>query len=156
MSALSNGRVTDYKLEDVHEGRLMVEARLATLAAKRVDDATIKHLKELIQVQEAAKNDPVGFLIADRAFHTAVYKACGNAVLSDLAATLYSYQLNHRRHAVSKAGVIEQSIEDHRAILYALEARDAEALVNALESHERRIYDSTRALQAAPPEKAPT
>ena len=156
MSALSNGRMTDYKLEDVHEGRLMVEARLATLAAERVDAATIKHLKELIQVQEAAKNDPVGFLIADRAFHTAVYKACGNAVLSDLAATLYSYQLNHRRHAVSKAGVIEQSIEDHRDILYALEARDAEALVKALGSHERRIYDSTRALQAAPPEKAPT
>lgn len=36
LSALSNGRVTEYELEDVHEGRLMVEARLAALAAARL------------------------------------------------------------------------------------------------------------------------
>ncbi len=154
MSALSNGRVTDYALEDVHEGRLMVEARLAVLAAERVDAETLAHLKELIQAQEAAINDPVSFLIADRAFHTAVYQSCGNAVLSDLAATLYSYQLDHRRRAVSKSGVIAQSIADHRVILSALEAGDAGALVQALGVHERRIYDSTRALLGTSSERA--
>jgi DNA-binding FadR family transcriptional regulator len=156
MSALSNGRVTDYSLEDVHEGRLMVEARLATLAAARVDAATLKRLKDLIKVQEAAGQDPIGFLIADRAFHTAVYQSCGNAVLSDFAATLYSYQLDHRRRAVSKTGAIAQSIADHRVILMALQAGDAQALVKALGLHERRIYDSTRALQAASEDKGPT
>lgn len=51
LSALSNGRVTDYVLEDVHEGRLMVEARLAMLAAEQVNAATLVHLKDLIIVQ---------------------------------------------------------------------------------------------------------
>lgn len=153
LSALSNGRVTDYALEDVHEGRLMVEARLAVLAAERINAATLSHLRDLITAQEAAINDPVSFLIADRAFHTAVYQSCGNAVFSDLAATLYSYQLDHRRRAVGKPGAIAQSIADHRVILEALENADAEALVHALGVHERRIYDSTCALLATSPKR---
>jgi DNA-binding FadR family transcriptional regulator len=156
MSALSNGRVRDYALDDVHEGRLMVEARLAPLAAAHIDAATIAELETLIRVQEGKTDDPVSFLIADRAFHTVVYQSCGNAVLSDLAATLYSYQLDHRRRAVSKPGAIAQSIADHRLILSALAARDTAALTRALGVHERRIYDSTRALLAASTHEAQT
>jgi DNA-binding FadR family transcriptional regulator len=149
LSALSNGRVTDYTLEDVHEGRLMVEARVAVRAASRVSDGTLATLTRLIAVQQQAGGDPVRFLIADREFHVAVYQSCGNAVLSDLATTLYSYQLDDRRRAVGHAGAIDRSIADHRAILAALVARDGAALAAALGVHERRIYDSTRALRAA-------
>lgn len=148
LSALSNGRVTDYSLDDVHEARLMVEQRVAGLAAKRVGPATIKELEKLIDAQVAATGDPVRFLIADRAFHTAVYQSCGNAVLSDLATTLYSYQLDHRRRAVGEPGAIERSIADHRIILDALKAGDAVALASGLGVHENRIYDSSRALLA--------
>ena len=83
-------------------------------------------------MQEKATDDPVKFLIADRAFHIAIYQSCGNALLSDLAATLYSYQLNDRRRAIGKPGAIAQSISDHRRILAALIARDAQALAEAL------------------------
>jgi DNA-binding FadR family transcriptional regulator len=146
ISALSNGRVTDYSLEDVHEGRLMVEARVSQLAAARIGEEALDALSALIKVQEKNTGDPVSFLIADRAFHTIVYQSCGNAVLSDLAATLYSYQLDDRRRAVGKTGAIAQSIADHREILAALVARDANALASAMGVHERRIYDSTRAV----------
>lgn len=154
MSALSNGRVTDYSLEDVHEGRLMVEARLSELAAARIDVKTLDALSALIKVQEEAADDPVNFLIADRAFHLAVYQSSGNALLADLAATLYSYQLDDRRRAVGKAGAIAQSIADHRSILAALVARDADALAKAMGVHERRIYDSTREVLANPTKEA--
>lgn len=149
MSALSNGRVTDYALEDVHEGRLMVEARVSQLAATHIDDEALDSLSALIKVQEKNMDDPVSFLIADRAFHTIVYQSCGNAVLSDLASTLYSYQLYDRRRAVSKTGTIAQSIADHRDILAALVARNPDALAHAMGVHERRIYDSTRAMLAS-------
>ena len=150
ISVMSNGSVTDYALNDVHEVRLMVEAQVAVLAAKRIDVATVNQLKKLIKVQETTTEYPVNFLIADRAFHTTVYQSCGNAVLSDFATTLYSYQLNHRRSAVSKPGVIKQSIEDHRLILRALETKDADALIKAFGVHERRIYSSTLAMLGMP------
>ena len=149
MSVLSNRPVTDYTLDDVHEGRLMVEARVAVLAATRVVPATLDQLGALIETQENAMSDPVRFLIADREFHTTLYQSCGNAVLCDLATTLYSYLLDHRRRAVAAPGAIARSIEDHRVILSALAASDGDALVQALGVHERRIYDSTRALIAA-------
>lgn len=154
MSALSNGRVTDYSLEDVHEGRLMVEARLSVLAAARIDAEALDALSDMIKMQEKATDDPVNFLIADRAFHIAIYQSCGNALLSDLAATLYSYQLNDRRRAIGKPGAIAQSIADHRRILAALMTRDAQALAEAMGVHERRIYDSTRELLANPTKEA--
>lgn len=149
LSALSGGRVTDYTLDDVHEARLTIEARLAPLVADRIDDDTIGRLTELIETQEKTVGDPVRYLIADREFHTVIYRACGNAVFSDLAATLYSYLLDHRRRVVAQPGAIERSIGDHRDILAALKARDGDALAQAFGVHERRIYDTTRALLAA-------
>lgn len=149
MAALSNGRITDYTLEDVHEARIMVEARVAVLAAARVERATLDHLGTLIEAQQTTTHDSVRFLIADREFHTVVYQSCGNAVLSDIATTLYSYLLDHRRRAIAKPGAVEQSIADHRLILSAMSAGNGAALVKALGVHERRIYDSTRALLTA-------
>ena len=149
MSVLSSKHVTDYTLDDVHESRLMIEARVAVLAAKRVEPATLEQLAALIVAQEGSTHDPVRFLIADREFHTTLYQSCGNAVLSDIATTLYSYLLDHRRLAVAAPGAIAQSIEDHRVILSALTAGDGAALMQALGVHECRIYDSTRALIAA-------
>jgi DNA-binding FadR family transcriptional regulator len=146
MSALSGGRVTDYTLDDVHEARLTIEARIAPLVAKRIDADSIDRLTDLIEAQEQTIGDPVRYLITDREFHTVIYRSCGNAVFSDLAATLYSYLLDHRRRVVSEPGAIQRSIGDHRTILAALIARDGEALAKAFGVHERRIYDTTRAL----------
>ena len=146
MSALAHDRVKDYTLDDVHEARLMVEARVCKLVVDRIDAVTLDRLAGLIETQETTLDDPVRYLIADREFHTVIYKACGNAVLSDLAATLYSYLLDHRRRVVAQPGAIARSISDHRLILAALQSADAEALTEAFGVHERRIYDTTRAL----------
>ncbi|MDR6266975.1 MULTISPECIES: FCD domain-containing protein [Rhodobacterales] len=154
LPSLLNRRVTEYSLDDVHEGRLMAERQVAVLAAQRTEPGMLNELEHLIDVQMAAINDPVRFLIADRAFHTAIYHACGNAVLSDLATTLYSYQLDHRRRAIAEPGAIAQSIADHRVILSALKAGDAKALAEGLGVHEQRIYDSTRAVLAETTKKA--
>ena len=78
MSVLSSKHVTDYTLDDVHESRLMIEARVAVLAAKRVEPATLEQLAALIVAQEGSTHDPVRFLIADREFHTTLYQSCGN------------------------------------------------------------------------------
>ena len=136
----------DYDLDDVHEGRLLVEAHLARAAARTVDGETLGRLRDLVGAQERATDDPVRYLILDREFHAVVYRSTGNRVLSDLAITLYAYLLNHRRRAVARPGAIARSIEDHRAILAALEEGDGERAAAAFGVHERRIYETTRRL----------
>lgn len=147
--AVQSARYRDmsgYSLDDVHEARLLIEDRVARAAAVRIDAATIEGLHNSIGAQEAAINDPVRFLICDREFHTAIYKAGGNAALADVAADLYSYLLDHRWRAVARPSSIATSIDDHRAILAGLEARDADAAAEAFAAHETRIYTTTKQL----------
>ncbi len=146
LSAISYARVTAYALDDVHEARLLTEARVAALAAERIDAAALDRLASLIETQVRATDDPVRYLIADREFHTIIYRASGNAVLSDVATTLYSHLLDHRRRVVARKGAIGRSISDHRAILAALATGDGAAAARAFGIHERRIYETTRQL----------
>lgn len=153
--ALQSARYRDisaYSLDDVHEARLLIEDTVARAAALRMEAATLDMLRKSIAAQEAASDDPVRFLICDREFHTAVYRAGGNAALADMAADLYSYLLDHRRRAVAQRDSIATSIADHRAILAGLEARDPDRAAKAFAVHETRIYTTTKQLfmQSAP------
>ncbi len=138
--------IATYNLDDVHEARLIIEAQVVRQAALRIEKATLEALRKSIAAQEAARKDPVRFLICDREFHTTIYRACGNAALADIATDLYSYLLDHRRRAVSRPGSIETSIADHKAILASLAARDPEAAAKAFAAHETRIYTTTKQL----------
>lgn len=149
--AVQSARYRDiaaYELDDVHEARLVIEAEVARAAAGRIEAATIALLRQSIAAQHAAVDDPVRFLICDREFHTAIYRAGGNAVLADVASDLYSYLLDHRRRAVSISGSIAVSIADHEAILASLEARDPDGAAAAFAIHESRIYATTKQLFA--------
>jgi DNA-binding FadR family transcriptional regulator len=138
--------ISHYSLDDVHEARLLIEDRIARAAARRIESAALDALRNSIAAQEAASSDPVRFLICDREFHTAIYRAGGNAATADIAADLYSYLLDHRRRAVAQPSSIATSIADHRAILAGLEARDPDAAAKAFAIHETRIYTTTKQL----------
>ena len=138
--------ISGYSLDDVHEARLLIEDKVARAAAIRIEPATLDTLRKSIKAQEAAIDDPVRFLICDREFHTAIYRAGGNDALADMAADLYSYLLDHRRRAVTQPQSIETSIADHRAILAGLETGDPEAAASAFAVHETRIYTTTKQL----------
>lgn len=146
--------ISSYSLDDVHEARLLIEEKVARSAALRIEPGTLETLRKSIEVQEAAGDDPVRFLICDREFHTTIYRAGGNAALADMAADLYSYLLDHRRRAVAQPASIATSIADHRAILAGLESRDPDATAKAFALHETRIYTTTKQLflRAAPKE----
>ena len=140
--------VSDYTLEDVHATRVLVERQVVAEATRRITDDVLATLDRSLAAQEACLDDPVQFLICDREFHAAIYRSCGNALLADLAVDLYTYLLDSRRRIVSRPGRIAESISDHRAILEALVAHDADAAVVAFARHEMRIYRSTAVLLA--------
>lgn len=137
-----------YGLDDVHEARLLVEDRVAALAAERIEAAALSQLDGLVEAQTKAAHDPVRFLILDREFHVIIYRAGGNAALADVATTLYAHVLDQRRRVVSRPGAVARSISDHRDILAALRAGDGPKAARAFGIHEQRIYDTTCRLLA--------
>lgn len=138
--------INSYEIEAIHAARLLVERPVVEEAARRIDDETLAMLDASLDTQREALDDPVRFLICDREFHVAIYRACGNDLLADFVIDLYFYAMAHRRKAVSRPGAIAQSCQDHAAILAGLHARDPEAVVEAFGIHLDRIYASTRSI----------
>lgn len=137
-------RINTYDIEHVHAARILVERQVVAQAALAMDRETLDFLGRSLLAQRAALDDPVRFLITDREFHLAIYRACGNPALADFVSDLYNYMMEYRRRAVSEDNAVLKSVGDHEAILNCLEQRDADAVVAAFNVHLDRIYQTTR------------
>ncbi|ASW09865.1 FadR/GntR family transcriptional regulator [Rhizobium sp. 11515TR] len=140
----SPNAIDGYDLESVHAARLHIELKVVGDAAGRIDDVTLAKLQALLEAQRLGGDDAMRFLICDREFHVAIYRACGNPLLAAFVTDLYTYMMNYRRHAMAKPGAIEASYSDHLAIFEALARHDRDAAVAAFEYHLTRIYDTTK------------
>jgi len=144
----SPNAIDSYDLEDVHAARLHIELKVVGDAAESVDDETLSKLETLLEAQKLGGNDAMRFLICDREFHVAIYRACGNPLLADFVTDLYTYMMDYRRSAMSRPGAIEASYADHSEIVAALRRRDRDAVVAAFHHHLIRIYETTKNLFA--------
>jgi len=142
----SAGTINGYELEAVHGARLLVERVVVADAAERMTATILRQLDASLTAQAGTLGDPVRFLICDREFHAAIYRAAGNRLLGDFVIDLYTYMMEFRRLAVSQPGAIRQSYEDHCAIVAALRARDTAGVVAAFQRHIDRIYTTTHSI----------
>jgi DNA-binding FadR family transcriptional regulator len=140
-----------YELDSVHKARVLIERSVAAEAAVHIDDSTLGRLEQSLAIQKQTMHDPVHFLICDREFHLTIYRSCGNPLLADFVADLYTFMLDHRRIAVSQPGAIDKSYLDHVAIFKALRAHDPQAVTDAIGRHIDRIYATTIEILADKP-----
>jgi len=138
-----------YDLESVHAARLHLELFVVGEATDRIGADTLSALERLMEGQRGLGGDATRFLISDREFHVAIYRACGNPLLADLVTDLYTYMIQHRRQAMSQPGAIAASPADHEMIVAGLRARDRARVVGAFAVHLDRIRETTRAIQRA-------
>lgn len=133
----------DKGVDEVAEARAQVELQVVKLAATRIKKADLARLQALLQEQRAMVNDPVGFQISDREFHSIVYAACGNSLLRDFISDMYDYALDYRRQALKRKGAIAQSVQDHELIVQALATGDAKKAEAAIAKHLDHVYATT-------------
>jgi GntR family transcriptional regulator, galactonate operon transcriptional repressor len=105
--------------------RRLLEGEMARAAATRLTDADLATLAETLEGMEASYDDYERFRAFDLTFHAIVMKASGNEVGLTIVRTI------HRHGGVapllssgSSRDLLERTVEDHRAIYRALEARD--------------------------------
>lgn len=144
----SPNAIDSYDLDDVHAARLHIELKVVGDAARNIDDETLRKLESLLEAQRLCGDDAMRFLICDREFHMAIYRACGNPLLSDFVTDLYTYMMDNRRSAMSRPGAIEASYSDHVVIVDALARRDGDAVVAAFRRHLLRIYETSKEMLA--------
>lgn len=132
-----------YGAQEVYQARQLVEGFVVREAAERIDRETLQRLQDLVEAQDGMTDDPVRFQISDAEFHQVIYRAGGNQLLAHFLVDAYGYALSYRRLALLVPGAVRRSIDDHRLIIAALEARDPEAATAAMERHITRVHETT-------------
>jgi DNA-binding GntR family transcriptional regulator len=131
-------------VRDVREGyevRAELEGMAAALAATWITD---EHLRELQEAEElfrqASEDEPAGWIAANDRFHEAVQAAAGNLRLRRTIGDLHKAFPRSLTWGALQAdsGLIAQNVEQHQAVLTAIEARDPEAARDAMRHHVLR------------------
>lgn len=144
------------RLEDVAaimELRLGVEAVAAGLAASRHDAEGLAAIRAAEEAFEAAagQGEARAAARADFLFHRAIAAASGNRYILELLEYLGPLAIPRMRDALPSGGPqpdmhLRHSVEEHRAIVAAIEAGDPEAADAAMDAHLTRALTLVRGL----------
>lgn len=127
----------------LYESRVLVDGGIARMAAERLSVADIERLAAIVLVQRNLVNDALGFRVSDLEFHRTIMEATGNPFLVRVSHSLYVLGMEYRRIASETPGVLKQSLADHKAIVAAFSARNADAAEKAMVVHMRNVHRST-------------
>jgi DNA-binding GntR family transcriptional regulator len=120
-----------------HFLRLALEMEIVRTLAGRADEALLAKLRSQVDVQAALAGSQAyrEFIDADRAFHRLMYDAAGVPALHDLVRRLSGHVDRLRLLHLPTAGKARTIVRDHRRIVDALAAGDAEAAQAGLRDH---------------------
>jgi len=131
-------------LRDITEMRRMLECHAARLSIQHADldweSRVVAAYHKLSKVEELVESDPSrhGPLLeaCNREFHTAIISACGSRWLLNFHGVMYDQSLRYRMLAFKVRDFPrDQSRREHREILDAALARDAQRLTAVLTTH---------------------
>lgn len=134
---------TAKELADVAELRTVVEPRIAEFAALRATDS------DLLQLEEILRSAHEGLAAADSVrldveFHSALARASQNPLLATVNTLACSWTGDVRRRSHTTRRARRISLEGHRAIYTAVQARDAVAAGRAMTEHLTEVAALTR------------
>jgi DNA-binding GntR family transcriptional regulator len=113
-----------------------IESMAARAAALRATDAELAELRGLV---EAFRDDPSGqiseYSDANMAFHRAIIRLGGVELMTSLTDTLFIHMRAVRAVTMTQDNRAQRSVADHRAIMAALEARDADLASRLVREH---------------------
>lgn len=143
--------VSELSTEDVHDIyriRMVLEPLAMREAVLKVTDSLLTRLRALHESMMKAPHS-ADWVDRNRVFHMAVYETAASPRLAAIIRNLQDASVMYIGAVLKdKPSLRERANSDHADILAALEARDVEAAVAALERHLRTsidAYDETHA-----------
>lgn len=132
-----------HDLNEVFDLRAMLEGKVASLAAQRMDDGEIAALEDLCVTMEAEFADEATeraarlerASISNTRFHAALLEGAGSARLSVMLQQLSNTPYVFRTYRCFEDAEVRRSMGHHRDIVLAIKARDADWAATAMRSH---------------------
>jgi len=146
-------RVTELSEDDAEElfpVMALLEGRCAYEAVRKATPADVKGLRRLHDVLEkyAAANNIDGYYRANHEFHTRVQAIAANRWLDRATNDLRRFMRLLRGRQLNRPGRIEDSINEHRVLIAAIEQRDAVRAERVMHDHLMAQLAALKALRA--------
>jgi DNA-binding GntR family transcriptional regulator len=149
--------ITD--LQQLFELRVMLESLAARFAAQRGNHEQW-HRMELalnglpwsdLPTEDEALMANEALITIDKACHEIVYEAANNEFLQDTLITHYALSLRLWYFFLADIGDMRQAILEHKRILKALKARDAESASQLMKSHIQAFQEEIQSVMLGVP-----
>ena len=129
--------VSERDLADVYHLLALLESDAAGVVATQATEAQLKELQTLHRELEKAVTNRERFFQVNEAFHMRLLEIANNRWRDQMVADLRKVMKLNRHNSLLKGGRLEESLAEHRAIMAALTARDAEATAQRMREHFR-------------------
>jgi GntR family transcriptional regulator, transcriptional repressor for pyruvate dehydrogenase complex len=123
------------ELRDIVEARRLIEEDIAGLAAERATQEELDSIAASVEDLRLAQSDPEACLAADLRFHIAIAEAAHNQILLNSVQLLRNLMKQWILLKLQIPGTAARVLEQHEAILGAIQVRDAELARAAMSKH---------------------
>jgi GntR family transcriptional repressor for pyruvate dehydrogenase complex len=127
------------RLPDVLEAREALETKLAELAAERRTEEDLAAMRAALERMAAETADGGPGTEGDRLFHAAVTAAAHSALLAEFMRSIAEQITESRHESLRQPGRPARSLNQHQAILDAIEERRGRAAAAAMRRHVRTV-----------------
>ncbi|MFT3665893.1 GntR family transcriptional regulator [Piscinibacter sp.] len=127
--------VSERDLAEVFHLLALLESDAAGIVAAKASDDELAGLLALHDELENSLDDRVRFLAANERFHMRLLEIADNRWRIQLVTDLRKVMKLNRAQSLQKQGRLEASLREHRKIVAALKARDAERAATLMRQH---------------------
>ena len=127
--------VTERDLVEVYHLLALLESDAAGVVARSASAAQLAELAALHEELERQVGDRDGFFAANERFHLLLLAIADNRWRDQLVADLRKVMKLNRHHSLLRQGRIEASLDEHRQIMAALQARDVDRVQRLMQQH---------------------
>ena len=130
--------VTEMSERDVREAYQLLsllESDAASRVAALASDVELAELAALHEALEGALPDRDAFFAANEQFHLRILEIEGNRWRQQMVNDLRRLMKLNRHHSLFREGRLGESLGEHRALMQALLARDADATARLMRTH---------------------
>ncbi len=136
--------ITQKDVKDIYMIRSLLEGLCAKWATEHMTKEQMEEMEENVYLAEfhAKKGHWDQMAELDNRFHEILYEAADSKMLEHLLKDFHHYVMRVRRKTLSNSGRGRASNEEHRQIMEAVKAGDADKAQELANSHIRRAYEN--------------
>lgn len=136
------------QLAELYEVRAELEGLAAQLAAQHATPEEVRVLYDMIATDRTYTDDPARLSQANRRFHNQIHLASRNRYLINQLEMVHRSMALLTSSALAVEGRSEQTLDEHQAIVEAIERRDGMAANKAIKTHLSFAFETRLKIDA--------